>query len=195
MRGVIRVDSGGRRGVKEETRKRTSVAIGNRTGSKGEIRSKSLISRHIRGISKFPQEWTLGEIWVGELSSRGIATVRLGRRKIKSAKDYEVRALVRVWLVLERQNDWWMAYCTTNLLPPPTFRWGKGRRNRVWNPCTPNDLLSFLPSRCIFNVTLNSDEDSFHVVPDPTATRVTSWIPMTAEAIVVSRKTRFRKIF
>lgn len=62
MRGVIRVDSGGRRGVKEETRKRTSVAIGNRTGSKGEIRSKSLISRHIRGISKFPQEWTLGEI-------------------------------------------------------------------------------------------------------------------------------------
>lgn len=28
----------------------------------GEIRSKSLISHRIPGISKFPQEWTLGEI-------------------------------------------------------------------------------------------------------------------------------------
>lgn len=29
--------------------------------------------------------------------------------------------------------------------------------------------IVFPTSRCIFNVTLNSDEDSFHVVPDPTA--------------------------
>lgn len=34
--------------------------------------------------------------------------------------------------------------------------------------------IVFPTSRCIFNVTLNSDEDSFHVVPDPTASRVTS---------------------
>lgn len=103
-----------------------------------------LISHRIRGISKFPQEWTLGEIWVGELSSRGIATVRLGR-KIKSAKDYEVRTLRYEYGRARKANDWWMAYCATNLLSLHRGRGGEGRRNRVWKPRTPNDLLSFLP--------------------------------------------------
>lgn len=63
------------------------------------------------GISKFPQERTLCEIWVRELSSRPPSSTAVVDvvvvAKIKSAR---LRSLQAVW-------GWpWVAYCSSNLL-------------------------------------------------------------------------------
>jgi len=69
------------------------------------------------GISKFPQERTLCEIWVRELSSRPTSSTVIVVVVVEKIKSARLRSLQAVWGRFYESRRWpWVAYCNSNSL-------------------------------------------------------------------------------